>query len=102
MKSIRSKPLCDQPHSLLLLPQIFTFIPRSVMETTIDECQAREQRQRKLPALLVLILCIVMHWFSHESLAYILQKLVGLPALSVGILPRAWSADKSLICEVRY
>lgn len=102
MKSIRSNGLFDQSHSRLLLPQLFRFIPRHVMETVIDECQVREQRQRKLPALLVMILCIVMHWFSHESLAYILQKLIRFPALSVGILPRVWSADKSSISEARY
>lgn len=72
------------------------------METVIDECQVREQRQRKLPALLVLVLCIVMHWFSHESKAYVLQKLITFPALRLGIWPRMWSADKSSISEARY
>jgi Insertion element 4 transposase N-terminal/Transposase DDE domain len=102
MKSIRPKALFDQCNTLLLLPQLFKFVPRSVMETIIDECGVREQRQRKLPALLVMILCIVMQWFSHESLAYVLQKLISFPALSVGIWPRVWSADKSSISEARY
>lgn len=102
MTSIRSHVVFDQSHSGLCLPQLFAFVPRSVMETVLDECQAREQRCRKLPALLVMILCIVMHWFSHESLAYVLQKLITLPALSRGILPRVWSADKSSISEARY
>ncbi|MBA3868907.1 MAG: IS4 family transposase [Anaerolineae bacterium] len=102
MTSIRFKSLFDQCHPLLLLPQLFTFVPRSVMEKVLDECGAREQRYRKLPALLVMILCIVRHWFSHESLDYVQQKLVGLPALSVGVLPRLWSADKSSISEARY
>lgn len=102
MRSIQSKRLFDQSHPLLLLPQLFHFVPRSVMEKVLEECGAREQRCRKLPALLVMVLCVVMHWFSHESLAYVLQKLIFIPALSQGILPRLWSADKSSISEARY
>lgn len=102
MTSIRPKSLFDQSNALLLLPQLFKFVPRSMMEMILDECHAQERRRRKLPALLVMILCIVMHWFNHESLAYILQKLIGVAALSVGVLPRVWSADKSSISEARY
>lgn len=85
-----------------MLPQLFQFVPRSLMEKILDECQVREQRCRKLPALLVMILCIVMHWFSHESLAYVLQKLILLPALLQGVFPSQWSASKGSISEARY
>lgn len=77
--SVLPKRPIDQSVSLLLLPQLETFVARAVMEQVLDECQVREQRCRKLPAMLVLILCIVTNWFSHEGLADVLQKLVTIP-----------------------
>lgn len=100
--SVLPKRPIDQSVSLLLLPQLETFVARAVMEKVLDECHVREQRCRKLPAMLVLILCIVMNWFSHEGLADVLQKLVTIPALLQGILPRVVSADKSAISLARY
>jgi hypothetical protein len=101
MSICRSFPF-DQRDVGLTLPILYRYIPRATIEEVLRDCQAVEKRRRKLPALLVLVLCVVMHWFSHESLAYVLLKLLTLPALLSGQLPSQWSADKSSISEARY
>lgn len=92
----------DQIDMALKLPILYRYIPRAAIEAVLQECAAVEKRRRKLPALLVVVLSIVMHWFSHESLAYVLLKLLTLPSLLNGQLPSHWVADKSSISEARY
>ncbi|MBL8157320.1 MAG: IS4 family transposase, partial [Anaerolineae bacterium] len=100
--SIDPSPAFDQIEAALKLPILYRHIPRASIEAVLQECQAVEKRRRKLPALVVLLLVIVMHWFSHESLAYVLLKVLTLPSLLSGQLPSRWVADKSSISEARY
>lgn len=76
-------------------------VPLETIEGVIEECQVREGRQRKLPALLTLLLCIGMNLFCEVSLGYVLLRLVrGVRLLQdVGVDE---VAGKSSISEARY
>lgn len=76
-------------------------VPVAAIEEVIERCKVKETRQRKLPALLVVLLCIGMNLFCQVSLHYVLVKLVQgmrlLHALGVDEV-----AAKSSISEARY
>jgi hypothetical protein len=76
-------------------------VPVETIEGVIEECQVREGRKRKLPALLTLLLCIAMNLFCEVSLGYVLLRLVRgvrlLQAMGVDEV-----AGKSSISEARY
>lgn len=76
-------------------------IPMEIIEETVAECQVQEKRIRKLPARLVVLLCVGMSLFSHDSLGYVLLRLVrGLRLLAdVGV---ATVAGKGAISTGRY
>ena len=76
-------------------------VPVAAIEEVIESCKVKETRKRKLPALLVVLLCIGMNLFCQMSLHYVLVKLVQgmrlLHALGVDEV-----ATKSSISEARY
>jgi len=51
-------------------------VPVSTIQSIIEECGVVEQRVRKLPALLTVVLCIGMSLLSEVSLGYVLVRLV--------------------------
>lgn len=80
---------------------ITTIVPMEDIRGTIQECRAREQRTRRLPAELVVVLCIAMNLFWELSLSDVLVRLSkGLRLLrEVGVDELA---GKSSISEARY
>ncbi len=80
---------------------ITEIVPIEVIGQVVEECRAREQRKRQLPAVLVVVLAIAMNLFWEVSLSYVLVRLSqGLRFLSeagVGDL-----AVKSSISSARY
>lgn len=76
-------------------------VPLTTMEAIIAECRVGEQRTRKLPALLTMVLCIAMQLFSELCLSYVLVRMVrGSRLLSdVGV---AEVATKGPISRARY
>lgn len=76
-------------------------VPLTIMEAIIAECKVGEQRIRKLPALLTMLLCIVMNLFSELSVSYVLVRMVRGSRLlrDVGV---AELATKGPISRARY
>ena len=91
----------SQFHDTITIEAITDHIPVEAIEEVIEECRVRETRQRKLPTLLVVLLCIGMNLFCQMSLHYVLVKMVQglrlLHALGVDEV-----ATKSSISEARY
>lgn len=91
----------SQFHDTITIETITDHIPVEAIEEVIEECRVRETRKRKLPALLVVLLCIGMNLFCQMSLHYVLVKMVQglrlLHALGVDEV-----ASKSSISEARY
>jgi hypothetical protein len=76
-------------------------VPKEVMEEVIETCGAREQRRRKLPALLIMLLCIAMNIFFELRIGHVMLRLVSgarwLAGKGVGAV-----AGDSAISEARY
>jgi len=85
----------------ITLEIIREYVPVDLVEEVIEECGVKEARSRKLPALLVVWLCIGMNLFCQMSMRYVLVKLVqGIRLLhALGV---AEVAGKSSISEARY
>lgn len=76
-------------------------VPRSVVQEVVRELGVAEQRRRKLPAELTLLLTVAMNLFAHHSLHQVLIKLhKGLRLIWHD--PDFITATKGAICQARY
>jgi hypothetical protein len=77
-------------------------IPQATVEAVIADLGAEEQRLRKLPAMVTLLLCVAMGLFTNMSLEQVLIKMVkGLRYIWPGDEDYQ-TANKSAICQARY
>ena len=77
-------------------------IPQATVEAVITDLGVKEQRVRKLPAMVTLWLCVAMGLFTNISLEQVLIKMVkGLRYIWPGDEDYK-SANKSAICQARY
>lgn len=51
-------------------------IPQTTVEAVITDLGGAEQRTRKLPAGMTLLLCIAMGLFTNTALTHVLSKMV--------------------------
>ena len=63
--------------SIDVFQAIETAIPPEVIEQTIGNTQAKQERKRKLPSQLVVCMVIVMSLWSSDSMATVLKNLVS-------------------------
>lgn len=86
------------PHlSLAVLDQI---VPDAAITAVLDTCHAHEQRTRKLPAPLVVLVCIAMNLYAHDALTHVLFRLVRALRWRLSD-PSAARVTKSAICQAR-
>jgi len=77
-------------------------IPQEAVEAVVTELGVKEQRTRKLPAALTLLLCIAMGLFTNLALSQVLNKLIkGVRYIWPGEVDDA-AANKSAISQARY
>jgi hypothetical protein len=77
-------------------------IPQATVEAVITDLGVKEQRMRKLPAVMTLLLCIAMGLFTNISLEQVLKKMIkGLRYIWPGDQDYR-TANKSAICQARY
>jgi hypothetical protein len=85
--------------SLNVLEQV---IPQSTVEAVVADLGVAEQRVRKLPAVVTLLLCVAMGLFTNMSLGQVLIKMVkGLRYIWPGDEDYE-TATKGAICQARY
>lgn len=76
-------------------------IPHEHLHTVVQACQVQEERTRKLPTHVVLLLVIAMNLFTRESLSQVLCKLIkGLRFIWPD--PTVVPASKGAISQARY
>ncbi|MBZ0276348.1 MAG: IS4 family transposase [Anaerolineae bacterium] len=98
---IRSIAEIDQFCNVVTVDVLTRIIPLSVIEAVLRECGALEQRRRKLPATLTVLLCIAMYLFADISLRHTLLRLVkGVRLLTADEV--TITANRSAISEARY
>ena len=83
------------------VPLITRFIPIAAMKTVVHECRAEEKRLRRLPAWLIVLLCIVRGIYCREALSSVFARMCLIPCLQTRFdlskLPH-----KSALCLARY
>lgn len=91
-------------HQLLAkidVPIITEYIPLELIKSVIEECGVQEKRLRRLPAWLMILLCILRGIFAKEALSSVFARLYFIPCLQsqfdLSQLP-----DKSALCLARY
>ena len=91
-------PATLHPHlSLAALGQV---VPRAAIIAALDACDAHEQRTRKLPAPLTVLLCIAMNLYAADALTHVLFRLVHVLRWRLAD-PGAARVSKSAICQAR-
>jgi hypothetical protein len=85
--------------SLNALEQV---IPQATVEAVIADLGVQEQRVRKLPATMVLLLCVAMGLFTNMSLEQVLIKMVKGMRYIWPDDADYQTANKSAISQARY
>jgi hypothetical protein len=91
----------DIPSSRLSLEALARVLKPAILAEAIDECGAREERTRKLPAACVLLLCVAMNLYSEECLSHVFFRLVGRMRWLLAD-PGAIGVSKGALCQARY
>lgn len=98
---IRQLDIKNQFCNQITVDVITEVIPLSVIESVIEQTDTGEQRRRKLPATLTVLLCIAMHLFTEIALRQTLLRLVkGIRFLRGDEV--TITANRSAISEARY
>lgn len=99
----RIRPLEEESQfcQMVTADVITSAIPLSSIGSVLETCGVTEERKRKLPALLTLLLCIGMHLYTEVSLHYTLLRLVKGVRFLTGD-EASIIAHKSAISEARY
>lgn len=89
------------PTEAISLDALETVIPRAMTSAVLTDLAAHEQRRRKLPARVVLLLTIALGLFPHDSVEQVLGRLLhGLRLLQLEAPPVP--ASKGALCQARY
>jgi hypothetical protein len=83
------------------VPLITRIIPIAKMKEVVSDCNVQEKRVRRLPAWLMVLLCIMRGIFATEAFGSVFARLCFVPCIlanfSIAKLP-----DKSALCLARY
>jgi len=60
----------------LLIEALCCVIPPQTVEAVINECGVREQRSRKLPSAVTVLLCVAMNLYTADALPDVFRRLV--------------------------
>jgi len=97
LRTIANEMRFPEAVSLNVLEQA---LPQTMVEAVIADLGVEEQRVRKLPAVMTLLVCIAMGLFTNMALEQVLRKLVkGLRYIWPE--PDYRTANKSAICQAR-
>ncbi len=98
---IRQIPAEAKLSETVALEAIAMAVPQSVVEAVVTDLGVAEQRVRKLPAELMMLLTVAMNLFTRQSLSQVLIKMLkGLRLIWDD--PEFATATKGAICQARY
>ncbi len=87
--------------SQLSLQTLARLLRPEILCEVLEECEAREQRVRKLPATTVMVVCVAMNLYATDCLSHVFFRLVsGLRWMLAD--PGGWRVSKGALCQARY
>jgi len=88
-------------HAHLSLDALGQVVPRATIIAVLDACHAHEARTRKLPAVLVVLLCIAMNLAAADALTHVFFRLVHILRWRLPD-PGTARVSKSALSQARY
>ena len=85
----------------LALDALAEAIPPAAVTAVLEECGAHEQRSRKLPAAVTLLLCVAMNLYAGECLPHVFRRLVS-GVRWLWPAPDDLRVSKGAVCQARY
>ena len=90
------------PSSQVSLEALARVVPEATVAEVLEECQATEQRTRKLPAAFVVILCVAMNLYSNDCIAHVFFRLLSRVRWLLSDPMMASRVSKGALCQARY
>src|SRR5215210_4940880 len=89
------------PTSQVSLEALARIIPEATVAEVLKECDATEQRTRKLCASFVVILCVAMNLYTNDCISHVFFRLLSRLRWLLDD-PAALRVSKGALCQARY
>lgn len=90
------------PTSQVSLEALARVIPQATVAEVLKECQATEQRTRKLPAAFVVILCVAMNLYTNDCISHVFFRVLSRVRWLLSDPMMASRVSKGALCQARY
>lgn len=87
--------------SLVSLEALARVVPEATVAEVVEECDATEQRTRKLSATFVVFLCVAMNLYTNDCIAHVFFRLLSRLRWLLAD-PVASRVSKGALCQARY
>ena len=89
------------PSSQVSLEALARVLPEATVAQVVQECDATEQRTRKLCATFVVLLCVAMNLYTNDCISHVFFRLLGRLRWLLAD-PVASRVSKGALCQARY
>ena len=90
------------PTSQVSLEALARVVPEETIAEVIKECNATEQRTRKLSAAFVVILCVAMNLYTNDCIAHVFFRVLSRVRWLLADPAMAGQVSKGALCQARY
>ncbi len=90
------------PSSQVSLEALARIIPEATVAEVLNECNATEQRTRKLSAAFVVLLCVAMNLYTNDCIAHVFFRLLSRLRWLLADPAMVPLVSKGALCQARY
>lgn len=90
------------PASQVSLEALARVLPEATVAEVLKECNATEQRTRKLSASFVVILCVAMNLYTNDCISHVFFRLLSRVRWLLADPMMAVYVSKGALCQARY
>ena len=90
------------PTSQVSLEALARVVPEETVAEVLKECNATEQRTRKLSAAFVVILCVAMNLYTNDCIAHVFFRVLSRVRWLLADPAMAGRVSKGALCQARY
>src|SRR5215204_578912 len=90
------------PSSQVSLEALARVVPEATVAEVLKECNATEQRTRKLSAAFVVLLCVAMNLYTNDCIAHVFFQLLSRLRWLLADPIMAPRVSKGALCQARY
>jgi hypothetical protein len=90
------------PSSQVSLEALTRIVPEATVAEVLKECNATEQRTRKLSASFVVLLCVAMNLYTNDCISHVFFRLLSRVRWLLADPMMAVHVSKGALCQARY